>query len=125
MDMVEYQHSNRLGKKGMGNPLNLTDGGTYGPTRVKLGLFSFCVLIVIPFLHSPNFLLLVYLRELWRIFFDKASSLASFCFQIRSGAIAVMVDPSGYIAVLWAVLIYQFCCQRNPRAYGRHSSQKI
>src|SRR5215469_9705593 len=29
MDMVECQHSNRLGKKGMGRPLNLTDGGTY------------------------------------------------------------------------------------------------
>src|SRR5215469_9018535 len=86
--------------------------------------FSFFVLIVIPFLHSPNFLLLVYLRELWRIFFDKASSLASFCFQIRSGAIAVTVDPSGYVTILWTVLIYQFCCWRNPRAYGRHLPKK-
>src|SRR5215469_18503444 len=70
-------------------------------------------------LRSPNFLLLVYLRELWRIFFDKASSLAYFRFLIRSGAIAVTVDPSGYVTVLWTVLIYQFCCWRNPRAYGR------
>src|SRR5215469_9594225 len=63
-----------------------------------------CVFNIIPSsLPSPKFLLLAYIRDLWRIF-DKAFSLGSLCLD-PNWSYTLAVNPSDYVIVLWAELI--------------------